>query len=49
MKTVYVVARASADGDFVLFFDEFEAELLDGYRRVEGFPATFMLKMAFYS
>ena len=30
-----MVARASADGDFVLFFDEFEAELLDGYRRVE--------------
>lgn len=47
MKTVYVVARASADGDFVLFFDEFEAELLDGYRRVEGFSSDVYVENGF--
>ncbi|HOA30946.1 MAG TPA: glycerophosphodiester phosphodiesterase family protein [Clostridia bacterium] len=47
VKTVYVVARASADGDFVLFFDEFEAELLDGYRRVEGFSSDVYVENGF--
>ncbi len=47
VKTVYVVARAGSEDDFVLFLDDFDTGLSDEYKRVEGFSSDIYVEEGF--